>query len=94
VLSTSTKSYQRAFKAGIGWDFPTGLGTPNVNDLVLGWPRLRELSGVFVAGTSSGRQEKQSNPEPGFLQRSGRYNAMGCCRVGFASASKPRASGM
>jgi subtilase family serine protease len=38
VLSTSTTSYQPAFKAGIGWDFPTGLGTPNVFNLVLAWP--------------------------------------------------------
>jgi subtilase family serine protease len=55
VLSTSTTSYQPAFKAGVGWDFPTGLGTPNVNNLVLGWPRLLELGDLFVAGTNSGR---------------------------------------
>jgi subtilase family serine protease len=54
VLSMSTTSYQPAFKAGVGWDFPSGLGTPNVNNLVLGWPRLLG-SGVFVAGTNSGR---------------------------------------
>jgi subtilase family serine protease len=52
VLSTSTTSYQPAFRAGIGWDFPTGLGTPNVNNLVLGWPRLL---GELVAGTNLGR---------------------------------------
>jgi subtilase family serine protease len=39
VLSTSTTSYQPAFKAGVGWDFPTGLGTPNVFNLVRAWPR-------------------------------------------------------
>jgi subtilase family serine protease len=38
VLSTSTTSYQPAFRAGIGWDFPTGLGTPDVFNLVLAWP--------------------------------------------------------
>jgi subtilase family serine protease len=38
VLSTSTTSYQPAFRAGIGWDFPTGLGTPNVYNLVRAWP--------------------------------------------------------
>jgi subtilase family serine protease len=45
VLSTSTTSYQPAFKAGVGWDFPTGLGTPNVYGLVLAWP---PLSGLLV----------------------------------------------
>jgi len=38
VLSTSTTSYKPAFKAGIGWDFPTGLGTPDVFKLVRAWP--------------------------------------------------------
>jgi hypothetical protein len=38
VLSKSTTSYQPAFEAGTGWDFPTGLGTPNVANLVLAWP--------------------------------------------------------
>jgi subtilase family serine protease len=50
VLSKSTTSYQPAFKAGIGWDFPTGLGTPNVNNLVLGWRRLLELGGERCGG--------------------------------------------
>jgi hypothetical protein len=54
VLSMSMTSYQPAFNAGVGWDFPAGLGTPNVNNLVLGWPRLLGSS-VFVAGTNSGR---------------------------------------
>jgi subtilase family serine protease len=43
VLSTSTTSYQPAFKAGVGWDFPTGLGTPNVYNLVRAWPTLGGL---------------------------------------------------
>lgn len=40
VLSTSTSSYQPAYKAVPGWDFATGLGTPNVTNLVLSWPEL------------------------------------------------------
>jgi subtilase family serine protease len=43
VLSTSTTSYQPAFKAGAGWDFSTGLGTPNVYNLVRAWPPLGGL---------------------------------------------------
>jgi subtilase family serine protease len=46
VLSTSATSYQPAFKAGVGWDFPTGLGTPNVYNLVRAWPLL---SGLAIA---------------------------------------------
>jgi subtilase family serine protease len=46
VLSTSTTSYQPAFTAGVGWDFPTGLGTPNIYNLVRAWP---PLSGLAVA---------------------------------------------
>jgi hypothetical protein len=44
-------------QSGIGWDFPTGLGTPNVNNLVLGWPRLPELryEGVNFAPATSPR---------------------------------------
>jgi subtilase family serine protease len=44
VLSTSTTSYQPAFEAGVGWDFPTGLGTPNVYNLVRAWPPLNGLA--------------------------------------------------
>jgi subtilase family serine protease len=44
VLSTSTTSYQPAFKAGVGWDFPTGLGTPNVYYLARAWPPLGGLA--------------------------------------------------
>ena len=49
VLSTSTTSYQPAFKAGVGWDFPAGLGTPNVYNLVRAWP---PLSGLTLAAES------------------------------------------
>jgi subtilase family serine protease len=44
VLSTSTTSYQPAFTAGAGWDFPTGLGTPNVYYLVQAWPPIGGLA--------------------------------------------------
>jgi hypothetical protein len=37
VLSTSTSSYAPAFKANTGWDFATGIGTVNVNNLVTNW---------------------------------------------------------
>jgi subtilase family serine protease len=35
VLSLSDSSYQPAFKAGVGWDFATGLGSVNAFNLVL-----------------------------------------------------------
>ena len=38
VLSTSTKALEPAFRARPGWDFATGLGTPNVANLVNNWP--------------------------------------------------------
>lgn len=34
VLSTSTSSYQKAYGTTTGWDFATGIGTVNVNNLV------------------------------------------------------------
>lgn len=35
VLSLSDTAYEPAFKAGVGWDFATGVGTPNATNLVL-----------------------------------------------------------
>jgi len=35
VLSLSNNSYQPAFKAGVGWDFATGIGSVNATNLVL-----------------------------------------------------------
>ena len=35
VMSLSDSSYQPAFKAGVGWDFTTGIGTVNATNLVL-----------------------------------------------------------
>ena len=37
VLSTSTTSYKPAFSATTGWDFSTGIGTINANNLVKNW---------------------------------------------------------
>lgn len=42
VLSTSTTSLQPAFQAAPGWDFATGLGSPNVANLVNSWPAARD----------------------------------------------------
>ena len=38
VLSTSDSSYSRAYGAGPGWDFATGIGTINAYELVTQWP--------------------------------------------------------
>lgn len=38
VLSTSNTSYQPAYKAGPGYDFPTGLGSVDATNLALAWP--------------------------------------------------------
>jgi pro-kumamolisin-like protein/VCBS repeat protein len=37
VLSTSNSSYAPAYGTTTGWDFATGIGTVNVNNLVMGW---------------------------------------------------------
>ena len=37
VLSTSNSSYAPAYGTTTGWDFATGIGTVNVNNLVNGW---------------------------------------------------------
>ena len=37
VLSTSGKSYMPAFGTTAGWDFATGIGTVNANNLVANW---------------------------------------------------------
>jgi subtilase family serine protease len=38
VLSTSNTAYQPAYKATPGYDFPTGIGTINVHNLIVNWP--------------------------------------------------------
>ena len=37
VLSVSSSSYQPAYAAAPGWDFATGIGTLNVNQLAGSW---------------------------------------------------------
>ena len=37
VISTDNNSYQPAYTTHIGWDFPTGIGTVNVTNLVQNW---------------------------------------------------------
>jgi subtilase family serine protease len=37
-LSTSTSSVSPAYAAGVGWDYATGLGTVNAENLVANWP--------------------------------------------------------
>jgi hypothetical protein len=37
VLSTSANAYAPAYKASIGWDFTTGIGSVNVANLVANW---------------------------------------------------------
>jgi hypothetical protein len=46
VMSTDNNSYQPAYKATVGWDFATGLGTVNVYNLVTNW--------VVAGGGSAG----------------------------------------
>jgi subtilase family serine protease len=41
VLSTSTTAYQPSFLVTKGYDFPSGIGTINATNLVLGWPSAR-----------------------------------------------------
>ncbi len=38
VLSTSDSKLKVAYPATTGWDFTTGLGTPNIENLVNKWP--------------------------------------------------------
>jgi len=44
VLSTSNSAYQPAYAAATGWDFATGIGTVNANNLVNDWPTAFKLS--------------------------------------------------
>jgi hypothetical protein len=37
VLSVSSKHYEKAYNSNWGWDFATGIGTLNVNNLVNNW---------------------------------------------------------
>ena len=37
VLSVKSKRYQKAYNSDLGWDFATGIGTLNVDNLVANW---------------------------------------------------------
>lgn len=37
VLSVSSKAYEKAYNSNAGWDFATGIGTLNVNNLITNW---------------------------------------------------------
>ena len=55
VMSTDNNSYQPAYKATVGWDFATGLGTVNVYNLVTNWVVAGGGSaGLAVSVTGSG----------------------------------------
>lgn len=41
VLSVSSKAYEPAYRAVSGWDFATGIGTLDVNQLVQAWSRFK-----------------------------------------------------
>jgi hypothetical protein len=38
ILSTSNSASQPAYLTNVGWDFPTGIGSVNAYNLVMGWP--------------------------------------------------------
>jgi subtilase family serine protease len=38
VLSTSNSADQPAYTTNVGWDFPTGIGSVNVWNLIQAWP--------------------------------------------------------
>jgi len=40
VLSTSNAADDPAYLTNIGWDFPTGIGSVNAYNLVMGWPSV------------------------------------------------------
>jgi uncharacterized repeat protein (TIGR01451 family) len=54
VLSNSDSSYQPAFDTNTGWDFPTGIGTVNVANLVNGWPRPSNPAALTITKMHSG----------------------------------------
>jgi subtilase family serine protease len=42
VLSVSSKAYEKAYNTTRGWDYATGIGTVNVNNLVKNWNKAFE----------------------------------------------------
>jgi len=41
ILSTSNKKSEPAYSTGKGWDFPSGIGSVNAYNLVMGWPAAK-----------------------------------------------------
>jgi subtilase family serine protease len=53
VLSTLDSSYLLAYGTDAGWDFATGIGTVNANNLVNNWPSSSQPSFTLSASPSS-----------------------------------------
>jgi subtilase family serine protease len=54
VLSTSNSQFQAAYAAGTGWDFATGIGTVNANNLVNNWPKPPAITSAATAAFTIG----------------------------------------
>ncbi|MGO9272464.1 MAG: choice-of-anchor D domain-containing protein [Terriglobia bacterium] len=75
VLSTSTSSYQPAYATTTGWDFATGIGSPNAYNLVAALsppnPSLSPSSLAFavqaIGTTSAAKSANLSNADLGAL---------------------------
>jgi Pro-kumamolisin, activation domain len=52
VLSTSDSSYEPAYAAATGWDFPTGIGSVNAYNLVSNWPGVAPGFAISAAPAS------------------------------------------
>jgi subtilase family serine protease len=61
VISTDNNSYQPAFTTTVGWDFPTGIGTVNVYNLVTNWAVAGGGSASLTVGVT-GSGTVTSNP--------------------------------
>ena len=60
VLSTSDSAYDIAYGTQTGWDFATGIGTVNVNNLMNAWPSSR--TGTSTGLTSSLNPSQYNQP--------------------------------
>jgi Pro-kumamolisin, activation domain/Divergent InlB B-repeat domain len=54
VMSTNNNAYRPAYKAHVGWDFATGLGTINVYNLVTNWAAAGGGSAYLTVGVVGG----------------------------------------
>jgi hypothetical protein len=53
VLSTSDSSDSIGYGTGTGWDFATGIGSPNVANLVNNWPGSVSTAGFTVSAAAA-----------------------------------------